>query len=364
MGPIGSVVGTRAVQADKLRYGVIGCGVIGPVHADAVKQCTDAELVAVCDVIDERADRCAELFGGTPYTDYREMLNSAPLDVVSVCTPHSSHAPITVDCLQSGVHVLCEKPLAISTDELDRMIGTAQAEGRILAGVFQHRFDPTTATVKEAVEAGLFGQALNAGAFIRCHKDKGYYGSEAWRGTWAGEGGAVLINQGIHSVDVMQWLAGPVKTVFGRWTNLCLADQIEAEDTVSAFIQFQNGALGSVEATSASHLAFDAGVHFYGTRGSFRIKTDWPNELTLLELDGEDRTESFGRMLAENRPREQAPQVGKDYYGNSHVRQIADFVAAIREGRKPFVTGEDSRHAVEIVLAVYESARRGSPVDL
>ncbi|MHC4481494.1 MAG: Gfo/Idh/MocA family protein [Planctomycetota bacterium] len=351
-------------EGGKVRYGVIGCGVIGPVHADAVVQQPDAALVASCDVIRERAERCAEQFGGAAHADYREMLAGERLDAVSVCTPHDNHAETTVACLEAGVDVLCEKPLAISSEQLDRMVGTARDEGRILAGVFQHRFDPTTATIKRALDEGLFGEVLNAGAWIRCRKDMGYYGSGAWRGTWAGEGGGVVINQGIHSIDIMQWLAGPVKTVFGRWTNFKLAGLIEAEDTAGAFVEFASGALGSIEASSSSHLEFEAGVHLYGTHGSFRLSTGWPNDLVRLDLDGGERTARLREMLAESRERGEISHPGKDYYGNSHVRQVADFVAAVREGRAPFVSGEDARHAVEIVLAIYESARTGRPVDL
>ncbi len=350
------------MEGGKVRFAVIGCGVIGPVHAEAAQKCADARLVAVCDVIPQRARRCGELFEATPYADYRDMLDAEALDAVSVCTPHFNHAEIAAECMRRAVHVLCEKPLAVNREQMDEMIETARREGRILAGVFQHRFDPTTATIKRAVDEGLFGRVLNAGASIRCHKDAGYYGSAEWRGTWRGEGGAVLINQAIHSIDVMQWLAGPVRSVRGHWANL--GGLIEAEDTAGAAVQFASGAVGTIEATSASHMSFEAGVHLFATHGSCRLRTGWPNELVLLETDGQDRAERLRQMLAECKDEqdEEGRPPAKDYYGNSHVRQVADFIGAVRDGREPFITGEDARHAVDIVLAVYESARTGRPV--
>ncbi len=346
------------------RYAIIGCGVIGPAHADAVIRCPQAELVAVCDLIPERARQCAEQYGGKPYQDYTELLASERPDAISVCTPHHNHAEIACRGLEGGVDVLCEKPLAISREQMALMIETARRNRRTLGGVFQHRFDPVTATLKEAVDAGLFGETLNAGASIRCFRGEGYYSSAPWRGTWDGEGGAVLINQAIHSIDVLQWFAGPVQTVFGRCANLRLNGCIETEDTACAALQFRSGALGSIEATSSSHLDFEGGVHFYGTQGSFRITTGGRDDLEYVQLRDEDAARELEAMLEKAREVPRADAVGKDCYGDSHARLIEDFVAATRNGREPRVTGESARHAVEIVLAVYESHRTGMPVTL
>jgi len=343
---------------------VIGCGAVGPVHAEAIVGCPSAELVGVCDTVEERAERCAASFGGTGYTDYRAMVDDVRPDAISICTPHHNHAEIAVECLKRGVHVLCEKPLAVSRDQMDAMLEAARQGGRVLGAVFQHRFDPTTRAVKRAVDEGLFGEVLNAGVSVRCRKDRAYYDSGDWRGTWAGEGGGVLINQAIHSVDIMQWLAGRVTSVFGCWANLKHADCIETEDTMAAVVEFASGALGSVEATSASHLGFEASVHFFGTHGSFRLRTDWPNDLTSLDLDSPERLERVRTLLAEHQGEHAGPAPGKGYYGNSHTRQVADFVEALHDGRRPFVLGEDARHAVEIVLGVYEARRTGLPVRL
>lgn len=350
----------------KLRYGVIGCGVVGPVHADAVCRCPGAELRAVCDIIPERAERVGSEFGAAVYEDFARMVEREELDAVSVCTPHHNHAEITVESLKLGAHVLCEKPLGMSGPQMDAMIATAEAESRTLGGIFQHRFDPVTATIKEAVDAGLFGRVLNAGASIRCYRGPGYYAGAKWRGTWEGEGGAVLINQCIHSIDVLQWLAGPAYNVFGRWANLSLADDIEAEDTASAVVEFASGGIGTIEATSASHLSFEACVHFFGTRGSFRMSTGGMNDLEFLRMADQESRDQVAAMLAARKElvEKRNRAFGKSCYGNSHARQVADFVDAVRNGKAPRVTGRDARHAVDIVLGIYESQRRGQAVAL
>jgi predicted dehydrogenase len=348
----------------KVRYAVIGCGVIGPVHADAITRLPNAELVATCDVIEERARLCAEKFDATPYTDFREMLRAEQPEAVSIGTPHHNHAEIAVACLEAGVHVLCEKPLAMSREQMDAMEQAAEKSGAVLGGIFQHRFDPVTAAMKQAVDDGLFGDVLNAGASIRCYRGPDYYAGGEWRGTWDGEGGAVLINQAIHSVDVMQWLAGPVCSVWGRYTNLKLQDVIETEDTAGALLELAGGGTGTIEATSASHLSFEAGVHFYGTHGSFRLSTGGENQVEFLRMDTEERAAEVQKLLAAAENDEGPVREGKACYGNSHARQIDDFIQSLLEERSPRITGHDARHAVEIVLAVYESANNGRPVGI
>lgn len=353
-----------SVVDSPVRYAIVGCGVIGPVHADAVTQHPSAELVGVCDILPERAQSCAERFGGRAYADCAEMLECERPQAISVCTPHNCHAEVAVQGLEAGAHVLCEKPLDGRPEAMDRMIDAARRTGCLLAGVFQHRFDPVSATIKRAIDAGMFGRLLNAGATIRCTRTEAYYGSAAWRGTWAGEGGAVLINQAIHSIDMMQWLAGRVKTVCGRWANLTHEGVIEAEDAGSAWLEFENGALGTIEATSSSHMDFDSGVHVYGTEGSARVATGWPNDVTWLDMESESAARELREMLSEAAQQEAVPTVGKLCYGNSHVRQVADFVEAVRDARPPHISAESARHAVQIVHAVYESSRLGRPVTL
>ena len=348
----------------RVRYAIVGCGVIGPVHADAVAQHPSAELVGVCDIVKDRADACAARFGGRSYADCAEMLKSERPDAVSVCTPHYNHADVAVQCLEAGAHVLCEKPLDARAEAMDRMVEAARRANRYLGGVFQHRFDPVNVTIREAIAAGMFGRVLNAGATIRCMRRDDYYRSADWRGTWAGEGGALLINQAIHSIDMMQWLAGPVRTVCGKFANLTHQGVIEAEDAGSAWLEFESGALGTIEATSSSFRDFDAGVHVYGTKGSVRLATGWTNEVTSLDMESTEAAEKLRALLRAAAEEEAAPTVGKVCYGNSHGRQIGDFIEAVRDGRPPRVSAESARHAVQIVLAVYESGRTGRAVTL
>ncbi len=348
---------------NKVNYALIGCGVVGPVHAEAVRLCPAAELVATCDVVPERAERCAETYGGTPYADYEEMLRVARPDAVSICTPHHNHAEITVASLRAGAHVLCEKPLAIRREDLERMSEAAERTGRMLGGVFQHRFDPAARIARRAVRDGLFGEALTAGVRVHVHRSREYYESAPWRGTWDGEGGGVLINQAIHSIDMLQWLTGPVTSVFGRWTNRSLGGCIETEDTASASLEFAGGAVGTIEATAGSHLDFDARVVFCGTEGSFALSTGGGGRVSGLSLSDEEAERELRQEIQRaSRRAEAAATPGKRCYGDSHRRQIENFVAAVLNGNAPEVTHQEARHAVQIVLAVYESARAGRPV--
>jgi len=354
-------------STSKTRCAVIGCGVIGPVHIDAITRCADAELVAVCDIIPERAAACAATCGATPYADFHEMLAAEKPDVVTIGTPHYNHAEIAIAALEAGAHVLCEKVLALSDEQMTSMITTAERLGLTLGGVFQHRHDPVVCVIKDAVEAGTFGRILNAGAYIHCFRSDDYYNSGDWRGTWDGEGGGVLINQAIHSVDLMQWLAGPVQSVYGQWRNLVLGDCVEVEDTVSAALQFRSGALGTLEATCSSHLDFAAGVYLYGTDGSMRMAGGGRDVIDMLKMrDPAIEAELRAKItiaIQSDMAHERGP-VGKECYGVAHVRQVADFIAAVREGREPMITARSARHAADIVQAVFASARQNLPVDV
>ncbi|MFO8006196.1 MAG: Gfo/Idh/MocA family oxidoreductase, partial [Candidatus Brocadiia bacterium] len=323
---------------DKVRYAVIGCGVIGPVHADAVCRSPSAELVAACDVVPERARQCADTYGGTPYSDYAQMLKAQQPEAVSICTPHHNHAEIAVGCLEAGAAVLCEKPLAIRREDLDRMAQAAARNGRPLGGIFQHRFDRAAGIMREALAEGLFGHVLTAGVRTRVFRGPDYYGSAAWRGTWDGEGGGVLINQAIHSIDMLQWLAGPVVSIFGRWTNRRLGDCIETEDTASAALEFADGAMGYIEATASSHCDFRSVVDVCGTEGDFTLSTAGEGRVTELSLRDDAAERELRDELDAAEEADRAPSPGKSCYGDSHRRQVAEFVDAVLEDRPPAVT--------------------------
>jgi predicted dehydrogenase len=226
--------------------------------------------------------------------------------------------------------------------------------------VFQHRFDGVFQTIKRLVEEDAFGQVLTAGMQMRCFRSKGYYTADAWRGTWAEEGGSVLINQAIHTIDALAWMLGGVESLCGAYLNQTHGDVIETEDAAVASLRFRNGALGTIEATSSSHIDWEPTAFVHGTEGSIEVRHGSAVKLLFEDPEQVKRVEQElaafrGGGLVDS---------AKAYYGGHHRSQIADFVAAVREGRPAFVTAESGRHAVDIVLGVYESHRTGGWVTM
>jgi UDP-N-acetyl-2-amino-2-deoxyglucuronate dehydrogenase len=337
---------------DSLRFGLIGCGRIAPHHARALQAAAGAELTAVVDIIEERAYRFADDYGADPYLDYQDMLRRDDIDAVSICTPSGLHAQMAVDALQAGKHVIVEKPMALSLADADRMIAAAQVYDRKLCVAFQNRFNPPIQDLRAAVQTGRLGRLLLGNATVRWYRTQDYY-EDGWHGTWAMDGGA-LMNQSIHHVDALAWLMGePVASVFAY--SATLAHRMEAEDTLVAVLRFASGALASIEASTITYPTdLEGSVTILGERGSVKIGGVALNRKEMWKIDGdlERETEILNRDSQET----------QGVYGSSHPQVFADFIAAIQQDRQPFINGSAGRTALELVLAIYESARTGQPV--
>lgn len=341
--------------------GVIGCGVISGTHLASYQKIDTCRPVAVCDVIPERAQSKADRFDvAAVTTDYRDLLADDNVHAVSVCTDHASHAQIVCDALAAGKHVLCEKALAAKVDGLDAMLQAhAAAPQLVFAGVFQHRFDGINIAVRKLVTDGAFGEMLTAGFQLRCHRTSEYY-SDGWHGTWEHEGGSVLINQAIHFVDAICWIMGGAKTLVAAHRNIAHKDDIETEDTLTAAVRYRNGALGTFEATSASHINWENSIAIHGSAGSLDIRN---GRVTKAEFADKARGEAIAELLEQaNDP--MGVDAARNYYGTGHLAQVRDFVDAIVEKRQPRVTGEAARHAVDVVLGAYRSQQTGGWVDV
>ena len=345
------------VLMNTLHYGIIGCGVIGPVHAAALAELPDARLVGVCDIRRERAEQVAAEYH-VPFlsTDYLALLARPDIDAVCICTPHYLHAEMAVAAAQAGKHVFCEKPMAIDPADMTAMIVAAERAGVQLGICFQHRFDPVAMQLKVLVDSGKFGQLLLGGAHCRCVRNEAYYRSETWRGTWAQEGGGVLINQAIHTIDLLLWLFGEATSVYGQYATLRWGETIEVEDTATGVISFRGGAQGHIAATSASNLDWNTRLHIYGTAGSAVVNTGYPDEFTFIQLSEEIAAVANAEPVT--------PLVGKACYGTSHQQALQSFTAAVLSGQPFPIPGQQARHAAEVVLALYRSAREGRPVAL
>jgi UDP-N-acetyl-2-amino-2-deoxyglucuronate dehydrogenase len=355
---------------ESLRFGILGCGVIGPHHARALAGLDSAELVAVADVVPELAEQLAGKYGCSPYASLEDMLSGVDLDAVCVCTPSGMHAGDAIEALEAGKDVVIEKPVDVTLKAADRLLEVQRATGRKVAVVSQHRFDAATRAVHEAVSNGEFGRLTSGSAEVRWWRSQSYYDSGGWRGTWALDGGGVLINQAIHSIDLLQWLMGPVVEVTA-YTGLLAHERIEVEDTAVAILKFAGGALGTIVATTAAYPGLTARIAVHGNRGSAVIDDD---ELSYFHVAGEGQEgDAYGVGGGEN----QAEHVMKRYGaagtgpgagadpGNlsmAHRDQIQDFVEAVREGREPSINVEEGRKPLAIISAIYESARTGEPV--
>ncbi len=338
-----------------LRIGIIGCGVIGPTHIESYQRLDNVDVTWVCDLQEEKAKQCAEKYNiGQVTANFAELL-AADVDCVSVCTDHASHAPISVAALNAGKHVLCEKALAASTEGLDAMISAHQEHPELVfSGVFQHRFDPPYQALKRLVEEDAFGQILTAGVQVRCQRTNEYYQADAWRGTWGQEGGGVLINQAIHFIDILVWVMGGVSALCGRFQNLTHGDTIETEDTAVAAVHFNNGSLGTIEATCSSHMRWENTISIHGTEGSIDIRGGKP--MKAASADPERKTQLQAAFDQCREDREIAASA--THYGCGHPGQIADFIQAVANKSSPLVPAVSARHAVDVVLAIYESWRQ------
>lgn len=353
-------------MTEPLRFGLVGCGVIGPIHAEAIASLPDAVLVAAADLVAERVQKLTEQYGGTPYTDLASMLKHERLDVVIVCTPSGLHGAHACQIMRSGRHVIVEKPMEITREAMDEMLRVQQETGVKLAVISQHRFDAASQQVRQLVDEQAFGRLVLGNALVPWWRSQAYYDSGAWRGTWEMDGGGVLMNQAIHSIDLLQWLMGPVKSVFAYTDTL--AHRMETEDVAVAVLRFANGALGTIAATTGAYPGVTTRIEVFGDKGSAIIEND---ALALLRLarDVKEAVSDYGEAIkqaaAEVEEKESAAaQNPAALAARSHALQIADMIRAIRENGTPLVDGYAGRKPVEIILSIYESARTHKEVTL
>jgi UDP-N-acetyl-2-amino-2-deoxyglucuronate dehydrogenase len=333
---------------DELRVGLIGCGVMGQGHADVWVRTPGARLSAVFDTAPERADRMARETGAAAYTDLPAMLASGRIDAVDVCTPSGLHADLGLAAAHAGVHVICEKPLDLSIDKADRMIEACRARGLTLACILQRRTYEGTQAVTRAVREGRMGRLLSCSAYVKWWRSQEYYASSAWRGTWALDGG-VLANQAIHAIDHLCWMAGPVAEVeYAHIGTEC--HEIQAEDHAVAVVRFESGCRGVIEASTCCAPALSSRVEVFGTRGSASFDDA---RVVSFGIDGVDAAAGLPTEPVGLGGR--ADPMAISMHG--HEVLFADFVAAIREGRKPMVSGDDARPGLDALCKIYRKAR-------
>lgn len=327
----------------KLNFGIIGCGRIAHKHAEAIKKNEKANLLCVCDILEERAAEYKDKYGAEAhFTDYRKMLEYSGLDVVNICTPSGMHAEMGIAVAQAGKHVIVEKPMALSLKDADDLIEACDENGVKLAVCFQNRFNPPVQKLRRALEEGRFGKLTHASAIVRWFRPQDYYDQAPWRGTRAMDGGC-LMNQSIHNIDLLQWMMGPVESVFGYTaTNL---RKIECEDVGVAVLKFKNGALGVIEASTTIYPEnLEETLNIFGEKGTVVLGGIAVNKI---------ETWKFADSTDENGAIDQHQQDVPNVYGFGHEALVEDFINAVINNSEPYITGREGRNALEIVLSIY-----------
>ena len=338
-------------------FGIVGSGVIASIHAEAIASLPAARLAAVTDVAPESAKSLAGAFGCAAEPDLGTLLARDDVDVVSVCVPSGLHADVGVRAAEAGKHLVVEKPIDVSLAAADRLIGAARAAGVAMTVISQHRFDPGLVELRRLLDGGALGRLVLGEASTKWYRSQGYYDSAPWRGTWGLDGGS-LMNQGIHYVDLLLWCMGPVAEVTALYATQ--THQIEVEDTALAALRFSSGAVGTIVASTAVFPGFAQRLEITGTAGTVVVED---GQIVRRALGAElPAPGAVGLDNVSAAPAAAASVAGLD--SASHAAQIADLLAAIDSGRQPSVTAESGRAALEVVRAVYESAREGRTVAL
>ncbi|CAN5377201.1 Gfo/Idh/MocA family oxidoreductase [soil metagenome] len=357
-----------------IRFGIVGCGSIGPTHAGALQQIAGAQLVAVADVVPARAAEMAAKFSVAAVYHTDEALIADPnVDVVIFCTPSGMHADGAVRAMRAGKHVVVEKPMEISLAACDRIIAAQKETKKLFTVISQHRFDTATQLVRDAIASGKLGKIILADASVKWWRTQQYYDSGDWRGTWKFDGGGALMNQGVHTVDLLQWLVGGVSTVFAH-TRTAGHDRIEVEDVAVAALTFKNGAVGTLTATTAAYEGLPVRIDIFGTEGSAVLEGDRLKQMTLKSGEKFHTEAAAAHAISvaqggtasvkDETARRTASADPGAVWGDAHRAQLQDFIAAIRDGGQPLITAEGGRKPLEIILGVYESSRSGKLVTL
>ena len=328
---------------------LIGCGGISACHFYAMETLgkETVELAAVADIIPERAEAAAEKYSCRAYTDYAEMLDNEKPDVVHICTPHYLHVPMAVSALSRNINVVLEKPCAITVEGIKELVQAEKNSAAKLAVCFQNRYNNAAVYAKKLIDSGAYGKVTGADAIVKWRRDENYYNADAWRGTKDQEGGGVMINQAIHTHDLMKYLAGKeTYSVEGIVRNLHLKDTIEVEDTANVFFEFTDGTRGVYYATNASASSMNPVIDIHFDKCSLRVEGITGDKMKLI-YSGED---------------DDGDKVGKIEWGSGHLKLIKDFYSCIKEGREFMIDSVSASKAVADLLAVYESSATGKKV--
>ena len=343
-----------------MNYALIGCGRIATNHMKAAVN-NGLKIVAVCDVKPEAMETLLAKHGLEQdasikrYTDYKQMLAENSIELASIATESGNHAEIALYCIDEGVNLIIEKPMAMNMQDAEEIIRRSEAKGVKVSACHQNRFNVAIQELRRAVEAGRFGKLSHGSIHVRWNRDRGYYDQAPWRGTWAQDGGC-LMNQCIHGIDLLRWMMGDeVEEVYGV-TQQQFHDYLECEDIGMAVVKFKNGAVGTIEGTTNVYPKnLEETLYLFGETGTVKIGGTSTNNIDVWNFAEESEADQKNKGLQE---------ATSNVYGNGHTSLFADMIEAIQQDRKPYVDAVAGRNALEMILAIYQSAATGKPVKL
>jgi len=335
-----------------MRFGIVGAGVIAEYHREAILRTQGAELVGVYDKFPEAARRFADKHGLVVFPSIAELVGKGGAEVATIGTPSGWHLEPATEAMEAGAHVLCEKPLEVTVERIDRMIDAAERTNRKLGGILQMRTFSGSRKAKELLDSGALGKILIADAYIKYYRTQEYYDSDAWRGTYALDGGGATMNQGIHWVDLIQWLMGDAQAVYASCATL--GHNIEVEDINHAVVKWPGGGQGVLEATTCAKPGFPTRIEIHGENGSLILEDARITKLVMgeKEIPQEESTAAGGHA---------DPKV---FSVEGHILHVQDMIEAVRENRDPLVPGAEARKSVKLITSMYESSRGGKWISL
>ncbi|GAB5551146.1 MAG: Gfo/Idh/MocA family oxidoreductase [Saprospiraceae bacterium] len=341
------------MQEKKVGIGIIGTGSISGLHLKCVQELNHCEIIAMASSSEERATIARNKFGVKIYSSYQELIQNKAIDAVIIGTHSGNHLEPTLAAAKMGKHVLVEKPIEISAQRADRMIEACKKAAVKLGVIFQNRFSPDYIQLKNAVKAGKLGQLMLGNAYIKWFRDASYYESSAWKGTLNGDGGAALINQGIHTIDLLLDIMGDVDRVFGKVRTV--KHKIEGEDLGLALLSFNNGALGTIEASTAIIPGYPERLEIYGTKGSVILEG---GKIAAWNLEENQNNNLSKKELNTG----SADPLAIDHY--LHKAQISDFIDSIQNNKHLLVDGLEGKKSLVLIQGIYASAKQGREISL
>jgi UDP-N-acetyl-2-amino-2-deoxyglucuronate dehydrogenase len=341
-------------------WAIVGCGMIAKFHARAIAGMRGSNLVACYSRTSSNAEQFASEFGGTPYSDLKRLLRDPKVDIVTICTPSGSHLEPGLEAAKAGKHILVEKPLEVSTARCDKLIQACDRANIRLGTIFPSRYHASALLLKHAIDTDRFGSIAMASAYVKWFRTQAYYDSGQWRGTWKLDGGGALMNQAIHSVDLLLWLMGPVKSI-SAFTSLRAHERIEVEDTATAILEFESGVLGTIEASTAAYPGTLKRIEIAGSAGSASLQEEAITQWSFAKSLKSD-AKVLSSMIGNGTGGGAADPTSIGHH--AHQSLFSDFLASIKKKVPCSIDGIQGRMSVDLINAAYRSSRLGRRITL